>query len=398
MDLSYTPEYEAFRAEVCAFLAAEWPKGLSREERRAKERPFRAKAIEAGYLYRGVPKDYGGSGQAPDVLRAQIIREEFEGARAPMEIVHPGVNLLVPTLLECGTQAQKAAFVRKTILGEIKWAQGYSEPGSGSDLASLRTRAELVGDQWVINGQKVWSSFAANADYTFALVRTEPDTPKHEGISYLLIDLKQPGVTVRPLKQITGASEFCEIFFEDAKAPADMIVGARGEGWKVSKTTLKAERSSIGGADRTRKRFDRLIALAREVEVDGRPAIEQPQVRKALARIEGAMVALQYSSYRQLSMNARGESAGVVEMMFKLYATNIGHEMARLARELMGDAFMLIAPEEGDRAAFGPEKWNHQFLGSLGISIAGGTSNIQRNIIAERGLGLPRDPLMEGGA
>jgi alkylation response protein AidB-like acyl-CoA dehydrogenase len=398
MDLSYTPEYEDFRREVRGFLEANWPKSLSREERKAGQRAFRQLAIEAGYLYRNVPKEYGGAGQAPDVLKGQIIREEFERARAPMEIVHPGVNLLVPTLLEWGTPAQKEAFVRKTILGEIKWAQGYSEPGAGSDLASLRTRAELKGDEWVINGQKVWSSFAAEADYTFALIRTEPDAPKHKGISYLLIDLRQPGVTVRPLRQITGESEFCEVFYEDARTPADWIVGPRGEGWKVSKTTLKFERSSIGGADRTRKRFDRLIALAREVQIDGRPAIAHPRIRSELARIDGAMTALQYSSYRQLSMNARGESAGTVEMMFKLYATNIGHSMAALARELMGDRFMLISPEGGDRGAFGPEKWNHQYLGSLGIAIAGGASNIQRNIIAERGLGLPRDLTAGAGA
>jgi alkylation response protein AidB-like acyl-CoA dehydrogenase len=398
MDLSYTPEYEAYRRDVRAFLEARWPRSLSREERKAGVGAFRAAAIEAGYLYRNVPREYGGAGQAPDVLKGQIIREEFERARAPMEIVHPGVNLLTPTLLEWGSPAQKEMFVRRTIMGEIKWAQGYSEPGSGSDLASLRTRGELVGDSWVINGQKVWSSFAAGADYMFALIRTEPDAPKHKGISYLLIDLRQPGVTVRPLRQITGESEFCEVFFEDARTPADWIVGPRGEGWKVSKTTLKFERSSIGGADRTRKRFDRLIALAREVQIDGRPAIEHAPVRKELARIEGAMSALQYSSYRQLSMNARGESAGVVEMMFKLYATNIGHAMAALARELMGDRFMLISGSEGERGDLGPEKWNHQYLGSLGIAIAGGASNIQRNIIAERGLGLPRDPLAETGA
>lgn len=392
MNLSYTPEYEDYRLKVRAFLEAAWPKSLTREERKAGTQAFRRMAVEAGYLYRHVPEEYGGAGQAPDVLKGQIIREEFERARAPMEIVHPGVNMLAPTLLEWGTAAQKEAFVRKTILGEIKWAQGYSEPGAGSDLASLRTRGELKGDEWVINGQKVWSSFAAEADYTFALVRTEPDAPKHKGISYLLIDLRQPGVTVRPLRQITGQSEFCEVFFEDARTPADWIVGPRGEGWMVSKSTLKFERSSIGGADRTRKRFDRLIALAREVQIDGGPAIAHPRIRSELARIDGAMTTLQYSSYRQLSMNARGESAGIVEMMFKLYATNIGHAMAALARELMGDRFMLISPDEGDRGAFGAEKWNHQYLGSLGIAIAGGASNIQRNIIAERGLGLPRDP------
>lgn len=399
MDLAYTPEYDLFREEVRKFLAQQWPAGRpSREERPALERAFRLKAIEAGYLYRSVPRAYGGSEQSVDLLRAQIIREEFERARAPMEIQKPGVNMLVPTLLERGSEWQKQQFVARTISGEISWAQGYSEPASGSDLASLRTRGELIDGEWVLNGQKIWSSFALQANYMFALIRTEADAPtKHKGISYLLIDLKQPGITIRPLRQMTGGSEFCEVFFDNARTPADWIVGERGEGWAVSKSTLKHERSSIGGADRTRQRFDRLVALARETIVDGRPLIERPDIRIKLAEISGALMALKYSSFRQLSLNAQGESAGIMEMMFKLYATDIGHAIARTARDVMGEAFMFAPPPEGQRGA-GPEKFNNQYMGSLGVAIAGGTSNIQRNIIAERGLGLPRDSLMEGGA
>ncbi|WP_033921742.1 acyl-CoA dehydrogenase family protein [Sphingomonas sp. 37zxx] len=399
MDLGYNPEYDGYRQAVRTFLSREWPSERpSREARKALERAFRLKAIEAGYLYRSVPRAYGGSEQPVDLLRAQIIREEFARASAPMEIQKPGVNMLVPTLLERGTEAQKQRFIPATINGDIAWTQGYSEPASGSDLASLRTRGELVGGEWILNGQKIWSSFAGQADYMFALIRTEPDAPtKHQGISYLLIDLKQPGVTVRPLKQMNGGAEFCEVFFDDARTPADWIVGARGEGWAVSKATLKHERSSIGGADRTQQRFDRLLHLARTTRIDGRPVIEHPDLRIRLAEISGALTALKYSSYRQLSMNAQGESAGIVEMMAKLYATEIGHAIAHAARDVMGDAFLLAPPPEGTRGS-GPERFNNQYMGSLGVAIAGGTSNIQRNIITERGLGLPRDSQVEAVA
>lgn len=264
MDLSYTPEYQAFRDEVRRFLDAEWPK------RPAGERPdaaaiaaFRRKAVAAGYLYRNILRQYGGSEQSPDVLKAQIIQEEFERRRAPANLSGNGMAMLVPTLLELGTPEQKEMFVAKTVSGEYQWAQGYSEPGSGSDLASVRTRAELVNGQWVINGQKVWSTRAHQSQYMFALVKTEPDAPKHESLSYILLDLRQPGVTVRPLKQMTGGADFCEVFFTDAVAPVEWTVGKRGEGWSVSRSTLKHERSYIGGADRAQATFDRLFALAK---------------------------------------------------------------------------------------------------------------------------------------
>lgn len=396
MDLRYSAEYEAFRAEVRSFLAGQWPPGgeaarLKKSEQQAR---FRRAATEAGYLYRGVPRKYGGSEQAPDVLKAQIIAEEFASVRAPREVQGPGMMMLVPTLLECGTDWQKDKFVPKTLTGEYLWAQGYSEPNSGSDLASLRTRGELVDGAWVINGQKIWSTFAQYARFMFALVRTEPDAAtKHAGISYLLIDLKQPGVTVRPLKQITGGEEFCEVFFENARTPADWIVGARGEGWKVSKATLKHERSSVGGAAASRELFDKLVELARRTKRNGRPAIEDPLILDRLVQIEGYVQSHLYSGYRQLSMGAHGQDPGPVSLMNKLVSTNIGHEVARLARDLIGDQFLLAPPSEGSGGA-GPEKWNNQFMGSIAIAIAAGTSNIQRNLIAERGYGLPRDPAM----
>lgn len=401
MNLDYGPEYLAYRKQVQAFLAANWPPPGVAEgaSKRDTERAFRNAATEAGYLYRDVPKQYGGSEQAPDVLKSQLIRECFARARAPAEVPGIGMMLLVPTLLECGTQRQKEKFIPKTLTGEYPWAQGYSEPNSGSDLASLRTKAELLGAEWIINGQKIWSTFAQHARFMFALVRTEPDaSTKHAGISYLLLDLKQPGVTIRPLRQMTGGKEFCEVFFNDARTPADWIVGQRGEGWQVSRATLKHERSSIGGAAASQTLFDKLVDLAAKSTLDGRPAIKHPLIRERLAALDGYVQSHVYSNYRQLSMTLRGEDAGPVTLMNKLVSTQIGHEVAKIARDLMGDRFLLTPPDEGGKGGGTekwPQKWNGQFMGSLGVAIAGGTSNIQRNVIAERGYGLPRDPAMK---
>jgi len=394
MDLSYGAEYEAFRGEVCEFLEASWPPAGTATERPSREQiaDFRQQAVERGYLYRNVPRRYGGSEQAPNVLRGQILREEFRRARAPMEVPGNGMSMVVPTLLERGAEWQKERFIPPTVRGEYVWCQGYSEPGSGSDLASLRTRGELHGDEWVINGQKIWTSSARESHYMYALVRTEPDLPKHAGISYLLIDMKQPGIEVRPLRQITGEADFCEVFFNDARTPADWIVGKRGEGWQTSRTTLKHERNSIGGATQSQQLFDSLLRLARSSRKDGRPALDDPSIRKQLARLQGQVRSHLYTSYTQLSRDAAGKDPGITSLMNKLVSTNIGHEVAQLAIELLGDDG-LLAPDASRAAGGRPgrERWLNQFMGSLGIAIAGGTSNIQRNVIAERGLGLPRD-------
>ena len=242
MDLTYGPDYERFRGQVRAFLSEHWqPSGGS-----ADVAAFRQSAVRAGYLYRSVPRRYGGSEQPSDVLKARVIREEFTAVRAPMELKSLGTQLLVPTLLEAGAEWQKERFIEATITGQIKWCQGYSEPGAGSDLASLRTTARLDGDRWVINGQKVWTSFAHEADYMFLLARTDPDADKRKGISYLLVPMDQPGIEVRPLRQITGESEFNEVFLTDATTGADWIVGEPGQGWTVANTTLKHERAWVG--------------------------------------------------------------------------------------------------------------------------------------------------------
>ena len=395
MDLSYGPEYEAFRGEVRSFLEANWPPrgddaDLPKGERAKR---FRARAVAAGYLLRWIPKQYGGSEQPSDALKATIIREEFSRVRAPQEPRGIGMMMLVPTLLEKGAEWQKREFVPKTAMDEIHWCQGYSEPGSGSDLASLKTRAELVGDEWVINGQKIWTTNAVEADYIFCLCRTEPDAPKHAGISYLLIPMKQPGVEVRPLKQMNGGAEFNEVFFTNARTRKDWIVGQRGEGWLVSRATLKHERAGIGNADVSVLMFAGLVHLAKSSTRGGRPASEDPEIRQRLAALEGYVRAHQYSGYRQLSRQAQSKDVGRGALMSKLVSTNIGCDVAKLALDLLGDDGMLdpmAQPESGELP--GPMRsWLSQYMYSLGVAIAGGSANIQRNVIGERAFGLPRD-------
>ena len=394
MDLSYGSEYEQFRQEVRSFLEERWPpkgEGTPFEQAAAD---FREQAIERGYLLRSIPKQYGGSEQAPDSLKAAVISEEFGRVRAPQDFGGIGPMMLVPTLLEKGESWQKEKFVAKSVRGELKWCQGYSEPGSGSDLASLKTRAELVGDEWVINGQKIWTTTAVEADWMFCLCRTESDVPKHAGISYLLIPMDQPGVEVRPLRQMTGGADFNEVFMTDARTPAAHIVGKRGEGWLVSRATLKHERNGIGNSARAAMMLHGLVALAKNSNRNGVLAIEDPEVRQRLVAIEGAIRSHEYSGYYQMTRGNKQRDAGPLGMMNKIVSTNISHEVSKLALDLLGDEGLLDpTPDERALARVPNEarQWVTQYMYSLGIAVAGGTANIQRNVVGERGLGLPRD-------
>ncbi len=395
MDLSYGDEYEAFREELKNFLAENWISGAGggRPDRAARDE-FREKAVERGYLLRSIPKKFGGSEQPADSLKASVIAQEFGKVWAPQDAGGIGPMMLVPTLLEKGEEWQKQKFVAKTVRGEYGWCQGYSEPGAGSDLASLRTRAELVGDEWVINGQKIWTTTAMEADFMFCLCRTEPEQPKHAGISYLLIPMDQPGIEVRPLKQMTGSAEFNEVFFTEAKTPKDWIVGKRGEGWQVSRSTLKHERSGIGNTSRSMAMHTGLVDLAKTTLRDGKPAIECSEVRQKLVSLEGYIRSLEYMGYYQASRGIKGQNAGRGVLMNKIISTNIDHEVAKLALDLLGDEGLLDpAPDEKalERVSGQTRLWVTQYMFSLGIASAGGTANIQRNVIGERGLGLPRD-------
>ena len=397
MDLRYGEEYERFRDEVREFLSG-WP--LSGEDARLPEAEqqalFRRRAIECGYVYRDIPAEYGGGGQRPDVLKDAICRDEFLAAGAPGAEPTQGPAMLAPTLIEFGSEEQKRRFVPPTLRGELRWCQGYSEPGSGSDLASLQCQAVLDGPDWVINGQKIWTSNAHESHYLFGLFRTEPGAAKHKGISYLLVPLDQPGIEIRPLKQMTGGTDFNEVFFENARAPRDHIVGLRGQGWQVSRATLRHERNLIANPNLMREHFDALVELARTSLRGGRPAILDPGVRQRLAEIECRVRTNETSSLRQLSAAARGEelSCMLPMMMNKLYSTDTMQMLMKLAFELLGSDGML-APRAQDLESYrrgpGATGWVEQYVFSLGPAIAGGATNIQLNIIGERGYGLPRD-------
>jgi len=384
MELAFGSEYDAFREDVRAFITANWPPADGNLKSPENERAFVVAGIERGYMHRSIPKIYGGSEQPSDIVKAEIIREELTKARAPAGRI-PGNGLVVPVLLEWGTEEQKQKWIAPTLRGDIIWAQGFSEPNAGSDLASLRTKAELSADgsKWIINGQKIWTSHAHKATHMFCLVRTDPDAPKHAGISYLLVDIRQPGVTVRPLVQITRQKEFSEVFFDNAETPADMLVGEPGKGWNVTRSTLKHERSGIATMTWSLSMFRDLLKMAKEVEIDGLPAIKHPRIRQELAAIEGQLMSLTYSTYRATSHDVHDRDVGAFSTMPKVYMTELAGRISKLARDMVENDFVDMG---GERL-----KWIERFMISLSMSIAGGTSNIQRNIIAERSLGLPRD-------
>ena len=398
MDLEYSAEHEAFREEVRTFLKG-WPltgddANLPKEE---QEKIFRRRGIDAGYVYRSVPKQYGGSEQPQDAIKDQIAIKEFYAANAPRDLLSQGAGLLVPTLLEFGTEEQKERYVPQALTGEQNWCQGYSEPGSGSDLASLQCQARLEGDEWVINGQKIWTSSAQRAQMMFGLFRTEPDAKKHEGISYLLIPLDTPGVEVRPLREMGGGYEFNEVFFTDARIPAGNIVAARGQGWQVSRATLVHERNLIGNPNMMNEALADLISLARERTLNGRPAITDPGIRRRIAEIEGYVETSRLSNMRQFTAANRGEMIKAMRpmMMNKVFSTDVMQLIMKCAYDLLGGDGV-IAPTDADNEGWGQRDstasgWVLRYIFSMGPAIAGGASNIQLNIIGERGYGLPRD-------
>jgi len=395
MDLSYGPEYDDFRAEVQKFCRSHRPaEQRSRGIPGVTERPgpgvlaWQATLIEHGYAARTIPKEYGGYGAQPDIIENRIIQEEFLAAGLPLGLSNQGISMLVPTLLEVGTQEQCTTYIRPTIYGEMIWCQGYSEPGAGSDLASLRTRAELDGDEWVINGQKIWTSSAHVADMCFILVRTEPDAPKHHGISYLLMPMARPGIDIRPLVTMTGDATFNEVFLTDVRIPAKNIVGARGQGWHVANVTLKYERGMLGNAGQGQSGIKGLVELLEQVTAGSRRAMDLDHYRDRLLKLQGRTLANKYHGMRLLSQSINREQTGVEGLITKLSATELAYDIYSLAVDVLGEAGTLYdgSPHQADR------DWQKSLLGCFTGIIGGGSANIQRNIIAERGLGLPREP------
>ena len=394
MDLEFGEKYDDFRQEVRSFLKEHKPDfaknaGLSRD-RRGPLINWLTKQLEHGYWGRTIPSEYGGFGAAPDLLETVIMDEEFNRANVTRGFPAQGPSMLVPTLLEYGTEEQKKDWIGSTMRGETLWCQGYSEPGAGSDLASLQTAATEDGDDFIINGQKIWTSTADRADMCFLLVRTEPDAPKHKGISYVLVPMDTPGIEVQPLRTMSGdlgENSFNQVFFTDVRVPKSNVVAGRGLGWTVANTTLKHERNSLN-ANPEGTLFKVRDLMQRET-INGVSAMESPVYRDRLMKLQGRVLTMKTHGMRMLTCSLKGESPGVAGLVSKLQNCQINFDLATLALDVLGELGVLYDHTKYERAR---AYWQTHSMFSLGLIIGGGTAQIQKNIISERGLGMPREP------
>ncbi|MDX6480537.1 MAG: hypothetical protein QOG85_1047 [Gaiellaceae bacterium] len=378
MDLRDTPEQAAFRAEVRAWIDVNLPedKRGSRGGAQRFEDPFVREwsrlLYEAGYAGLTWPKEYGGAG-APYTYQAMLY-EELAAAQAPPHVGVIGLGMAGPTIIAHGTEEQKARYLQPLLAAEEIWCQGFSEPDAGSDLAAARTRAERRGDVYVVNGQKVWSSFAHIADFCILVTQSDPEGQRYRNLTYLIVDMHAPGVEVRPLRQITGEAEFNEIFFSDVEVPVENRLGEEGDGWAVAMTTLLHERGTLGFA--LTATLDGVVGRLLEEARERNP---RESVREALAHEWIELQALRYTNYRALGTLERTGIPGPEGSGVKLRWSEANQRLTKLARELRGPDGIL---DDG--------WWNHQQLRSRGNTIEAGTSEVLRNIIAERVLGLPR--------
>jgi alkylation response protein AidB-like acyl-CoA dehydrogenase len=395
MDLSYGPEYEAFREQVQSFLREHAERVPKAGAGVAAGRPgpaliaWQALLIEHGYAARTIPREYGGHGGDPDILKRVIIDEEFNTAGVSRGIGGQGPEMLVPTLLEHGSEEQKRRWIGPTIRGEVVWCQGYSEPGAGSDLASVQTRAVEDGSDFLVTGQKIWTTTAHQSDMMFGLIRTEPLASKHAGLSYLLIPMDTAGIEVRPLGTMTGESEFNQVFFNEARVPQANLVGRRGEGWKIANTTLLHERNMLASSAVLDAGLRSLVRLMQRETANGVRAMDQAVLRDRLMRLQGRVLAMKYHGMRMLTARLAGRSPGVAGLVTKLAGCELSHQLNALGIDAMGELGTLYegSPHERDRG-----RWQSQYMFTLGLIIGGGTAQIQKNIISERGLGMPREP------
>ena len=408
MDLEYGLEYEEYKKEVQAFCkkynGIQFTKDLntlassafSNESGGPKmsRSDWQKTLIENGFFARSIPKEYGGFGGESDVIKSRIAATEFSNTGIPGPMGGQGIDMLVPTLLELGTEEQKNKYIKPTLYGEMIWCQGYSEPNAGSDLASLQTKGELIDGQWVINGQKIWTSTAQYSQMMFCLVRTEPEASKHAGISYLLVPMDTPGLEIRPLVDMTLKAGFNEVFFTDVTIPGDNIVGSRGEGWAVANATLGHERGSLANPNATMSRLNMLIDRMKKETINGETLIENPIYRDRLLQVQGKVMAFQSHALRVLSAKLNpGQDVKVGKMIQKLIGTELRHELEGLGIDIMGELGTLY--EDSPHLRDGGS-WQFTYMYFLGLIIGGGTSQIQKNIISERGLGLPREPKVQG--
>jgi alkylation response protein AidB-like acyl-CoA dehydrogenase len=403
VDLRFSDADEAFRLEARAWLVEHLDGDFASvrgrggpgdehacfEERLAWERCLGA----AGWACVGWPKEYGGRGAT--LTQQVIFYEEYARAQGPGRLGIVGEGLLGPTLIAFGTEAQRRRFLPPIVRGEELWCQGYSEPNAGSDLANVSTRAVRDGDDWVITGQKVWTSLAHWADWCFVLCRTDPDATRHRGLSYLLVPMHQPGVEVRPIRQITGTSEFNEVFFDGARTSADCVVGAVNEGWKVAMGTLAFERgaSTLGKQLAFANELERIIAIARENE-----RVADPLMRDRIARAWAGLRIMRWNTLRMLSQ-MQGGRLGREAMIAKLYWATWHRELGELAADVSGAAGLVTGDRSDSRAGHdsaGLDELQRLFLFTRADTIYGGSNQIQRNVIGERALGLPPEPKVVG--
>lgn len=395
MDFEYAPEHQAFRAEFRRWLGANLPADLclddpaddrvasdraTFERRRAWQKTMHA----AGWVGITWPKEYGGRGAG--LIERIIWDEEYAAARAPVLPGSMGLNLVGPTVIHWGTDEQRQRHLPAIMSGDEIWCQGFSEPGAGSDLAALQMRAVDRGDHFVVNGQKVWTSGAHFAHWIILLARTNPDVPKHNGISCFLVPMTTPGITVRPLVLMTGHHHFNEVFFSDVVVPRAALLGPRDQGWKVATTTLMHERHSSGARNPVAQ-VARLIALAHHLPLDGATAWEHPWIRQRLAQLAIDCEAMKFTRFRNLTRQIRGEPPGPEGSILKLTGSELGVRIADAAGELLGMHALVNAPTPAVPDA---PRWFNRILAARQYTISAGTSEIQRNIIGERVLGLPK--------
>ena len=407
MNLNFGSEYKDFTTEVKEFCkkysgvhfsdSSKVPLSTSYKsgDIKMKRSEWQKILIENGYFARSIPREDGGYGGESDIIKNRIIAEEFSKAKIPPPMGGQGIDMLVPTLLELGTDEQKEKYIKPTLHGEIIWCQGYSEPNAGSDLASLQTKGELIDGKWVINGQKIWTSTAQFSQMMFCLVRTEPDASKHAGISYLLIPMDTPGIEIRPLVDMTLNAGFNEVFFTDVTIPESNIVGKRGEGWSVANATLSHERGSLSDPNAMMNRLNSLIKRMEEETINGEKIIENAVYRDKLMKIQGKVIAFQSNSLRVLSAKLnKHQNVKIAGMIQKLVGTELRHELEGFALDVMGELGTLYenSPNLKDGGS-----WQIGYMYFLGLIIGGGTSQIQKNIISERGLGMPKEPKVQQG-
>ncbi len=412
MDLSYPAEAEEFRKEIRAWLEENLPAGwfdegfeMSPEEKKKFNEEWPSKLYGGGWICASWPEEYGGKGLS--TMENVVLAEEFARAKAPMRADFFGDTLVGPTILQHGTEEQKKYFLPKIMKGEMSWCQGFSEPDSGSDLASLKTTAVLDGDEWVINGQKVWTTQAQFADYCFVLARTDPDVKKQAGISYLLVPMDQEGIEVRGIVQPDGTAEFNEVFFTNARCPKDNVVGGVNGGWTVANSTLSHERgmSATTGYRRFEQEYDLMVEAA-----TANGSIDDPVIRQGLARYHTKIQILRINGLRSLTQTLnKTKDMGVVALGLtnKMFWSEMHRDAMELALDIYGAEGMLATagPESGawpaamrgkGRDTYKPSAMVSTFFFSRSETIWGGTAEIQRNIVGEKFLGLPREPKAPG--